>query len=87
MKLRVYIARQYKNTDILAIKAANPSYDEIAATKHFVESKYGDWIDNNMKEAANDYLLIVDDTEHFDVDFTYRNHAEEFRIRVGGNYL
>ena len=72
---------------IAGIAAANPSYSELDATKHFVLQKYGDWIDANMPHAQHEYLIDVPCTEWFDVDFTYQDDAEEFRTKIGGNYL
>jgi hypothetical protein len=87
MKLRVYIAGKFKKNDIPGIKATNPSYDELDATKHFVEDKYVTWIDANMVEAQDEYLIEIDTCDYFDIDFTHREHAETFRTSIGGAYL
>lgn len=87
MKLRVYIAGQYKRTDIAKIAAENPSYSELDATKHFVDQKYGEWIAANIPSAEDDYVIDVPNTECFDVDFERQADAEEFRTHLGGNYL
>lgn len=87
MKLRVHIAGRYRKTDIQAIRAANPSYDELAATKHFVEEKYATWIDKNIKDAMNEYVIDVSTPEYFDITFNHRNEAEQFHTSIGGEYL
>ncbi|UXS04520.1 hypothetical protein [Agrobacterium tumefaciens] len=87
MKLRVYIAGRYRKYEIPAIRAANPSYNELDATKHFVEEKYGAWISENMDNATHEYLIENVCVDYFDIDFTYKDDAEEFRKLLGGNYL
>lgn len=87
MKLRVYIARKYKETDITKVKAENPSYDNLAATAHWVEDKYGTWVNEKMPTAADDFLITTDSTEFFDIDFNQKAHADEFQARVGGQKL
>lgn len=87
MKLRVYIAGRYRKYDIPAIRAANPSYDELEATKHFVDEKYGEWISANMENAAHEYVIENTCPEFFDINFTYQDDAEEFKKIIGGNYL
>ena len=87
MKLRVYIAGRYRKYDIPTVRAANPSYNELEATKHFVDEKYGEWISTNMENAAHEFLIENVCADYFDINFTYQDDAEEFRTRLGGNYL
>lgn len=87
MKLRVYIAGRYRKYDIPTVRAANPSYGELEATKHFVDEKYGEWISTNMENAAHEFLIENVCADYFDINFTYQDDAEEFRTRLGGNYL